>query len=36
MLRPMVSLGVKPHLQSKIRFLLLLDSSGFVDVGRPL
>jgi hypothetical protein len=28
-------LGVKPHLEPKIRFLLLSDSCGFVDVGRP-
>jgi xanthosine utilization system XapX-like protein len=30
-----VSLGVKPHLGPKIRFLLLSDSCSFVDVGRP-
>jgi hypothetical protein len=30
-----VSLGVKPHLGPKTRFLLLSDSCGFVDVGRP-
>jgi hypothetical protein len=29
-------LGVKPHLGPKTRFLLLSDSCGFVDVGRPL
>jgi hypothetical protein len=27
-----VCLGVKPHLGSKTRFLLLSDSCGFVDV----
>jgi hypothetical protein len=31
-----VSLGVKPHLGSKTMFLLLSDSCGFVEVGRPL
>jgi hypothetical protein len=31
-----VSPGVKPHLGPKTRFLLLSDSCGFVDVGRPL
>jgi hypothetical protein len=31
-----VSLGVKPHLGPKTRFLLLSDSCGFVDVGHPL
>jgi hypothetical protein len=31
-----VYLGVKHHLGSKARFLLQLDSCGFVDVGRPL
>jgi hypothetical protein len=31
-----VSLGVKPHLGTKSRFLLLSDCCGFVDVGRPL
>jgi hypothetical protein len=40
MLRPTVSRpvcpGVKPHLRPKTRFLLLSDSCGFVDVGRPL
>jgi hypothetical protein len=40
MLRPTVSrpvrLGVKPHLGPKIMFLLLSDSCGFGDVGRPL
>jgi hypothetical protein len=30
------SLGVKPHLWHKTRFLLLSDSCGFVDVGHPL
>jgi hypothetical protein len=39
MLRQTVSrpvfLGVKPHLGPKARFLLLSDSCGFVDVGRP-
>jgi hypothetical protein len=38
MLRPTVSrpvsLGVKPHLVPKTRFLLLSDSCGFVDVER--
>jgi hypothetical protein len=37
MLRPKVGravcLGVKPHVASKTRFLLLSDSCGFVDVG---
>jgi hypothetical protein len=40
MLRPTgsqpVSLGVKPHLGPKKRYLLLSDSCGFVDVGRSL
>jgi hypothetical protein len=40
MLRPTVSrpfyLGVTPHLGPKIRFLLLSDRCGFVDVGRHL
>jgi hypothetical protein len=40
LVRPTVSrpvcLGVKPHLGPKTRFLLLSDSCGFVDVGRPL
>jgi hypothetical protein len=40
MLRPtvgrLVFLGVKPYLGPKTRILLLLDSCGFVDVGRPL
>jgi hypothetical protein len=31
-----VSLGVKPHLGSKTRILLLSNSCGFVDVGHPL
>jgi hypothetical protein len=31
-----VSLGVKPYVGPKTRFLLLSDSCGFVDVGRPL
>jgi hypothetical protein len=31
-----VCLRVKPHLGTKTRFLLLSDSCGFVDVGRPL
>jgi hypothetical protein len=39
-LRPTASrpvyLGVKPHLRSKTRFLLLSGSCGFVDVGRLL
>jgi hypothetical protein len=39
MLRPTVFrpvfLGVKPHLGPKSRFLLLSDSCGFVNVGRP-
>jgi hypothetical protein len=39
-LRPTVSrpvcLGAKPYLRPKTRFLLLSDSCGFVDVGRPL
>jgi hypothetical protein len=30
-----VCLGVKPHLRSKTRFLLLSDSCGFFDVGHP-
>jgi hypothetical protein len=40
MLRPTVirpvCLSAKPHLGPKTRFLLLWDSCGFVDVGRPL
>jgi hypothetical protein len=40
MLRSTVSrpiyLGAKPHLGPETRFLLLSDSCGFVDVGRPL
>jgi hypothetical protein len=31
-----VSLGVKPLLGPKAKFLLLSDSCGLVDVGRPL
>jgi hypothetical protein len=31
-----VSLGVKPLLRPKIRFLFLSDSYGFVDLGLPL
>jgi hypothetical protein len=31
-----VSLGVKPRLGPKTRFLLLSDSCGFVDMGCPL
>jgi hypothetical protein len=31
-----VSPGVKPRLGPKTRFLLLSDSCGFVDVGRPI
>jgi hypothetical protein len=31
-----ISLGVKPHMGPKTRFLLLSDSFGFVDVARPL
>jgi hypothetical protein len=31
-----VSLGVKPHLGPKTRFLLLSDNYGFVDVRHPL
>jgi hypothetical protein len=31
-----VSLGVKPHLGPKTRFLLLSDSYGFVNMGHPL
>jgi hypothetical protein len=34
-IRP-VCLGFKNHLGSKTRFLLLSDSCGFVDVGRPI
>jgi hypothetical protein len=36
MLWPTVSLGVKPHLGSNTRFLLVSDSCGFADVMRPL
>jgi hypothetical protein len=40
MLRPTVSrpvsLGINTHLGAKTGFLLVLDSFGFVDVGRPL
>jgi hypothetical protein len=32
----LVSIGVKPHLGPKTRFLSLSDSCGFIDVGRPL
>jgi hypothetical protein len=39
MLRPTVNwplcLGVKPHLEPKIRFFSLSPSFGFVDVGVP-
>jgi hypothetical protein len=31
-----VSLGVKPYLGPKTRFLLLSDSCGLINVGRPL
>jgi hypothetical protein len=31
-----LSLGVKPYLGLKARFLLLSDNCGFGDVGRPL